>query len=71
MVKIFFFFFFFFFVGKVVRYNTALAHFRDNPDVATSFIGICIKVPVYHNQKNPITAAAKYKTKISNKKQNQ
>ena len=27
----FFFFFFFFFVGKVVRYNTALARFRDNP----------------------------------------
>ena len=25
------FFFFFFFVGKVVRYNTALARFRDNP----------------------------------------
>ena len=30
----FFFFsnFFFFFVGKVVRYNTALARFRDNPE---------------------------------------
>ena len=25
------FFFFFFSVGKVVRYNTALARFRDNP----------------------------------------
>ena len=44
MVRIFFFFFFFFFfpnfffffffsVGKVVRYNTALARFRDNPAV--------------------------------------
>ena len=36
MVKICFFFFFqifiFFFVGKVVRYNNALARFRDNPD---------------------------------------
>ena len=33
MVMIFFFFKknFFFFVGKVVRYNTALARFRDNP----------------------------------------
>ena len=37
MVKNFFFFFFppifffFFPVGKVVRYNTALARFRDNP----------------------------------------
>ena len=36
MVRIFFFFFFFpnffffFSVGKVVRYNTALARFRDN-----------------------------------------
>ena len=27
----FFFFFVGFFVGKVVRYNTALARFRDNP----------------------------------------
>ena len=25
--------FFFFFVRKVVRYNTALARFRDNPEV--------------------------------------
>ena len=38
MVRIFFFFFpnfffFFFFVGKVVRYNTALARFRGNPDI--------------------------------------
>ena len=37
MVTIFFFFFnffffFFFSVGKVVRYNTALARFRDNPE---------------------------------------
>ena len=29
------FFLIFFFVGKVVRYNTALARFRDNPAIAS------------------------------------
>ena len=32
-------FFFFFFVGKVVRYNTALACFRDNPDLGLPLFG--------------------------------
>ena len=30
--------FFFFFVGKVVRYNTALARFRDNPVYVCMYI---------------------------------
>ena len=39
MVRIFF--FFFFFVGKVVRYNTALARFRDNPDGVVEDVRRC------------------------------
>ena len=40
MDEIFFFFFFFFFfsVGKVVRYNTALARFGDNPAMCQWFL---------------------------------
>ena len=34
--------FFFFPVGKVVRYNTALARFRDNPDYIRSKRGLYI-----------------------------
>ena len=35
-------FFFFFYVGKVVRYNTALARFRDNPAIhPNSMVATC------------------------------
>ena len=44
MIKNFFFFpnffFFFFSVGKVVRYNTALARFRDNPGQEKELLSI-------------------------------
>ena len=38
MVRIFFPFFLLFFVGEVVRYNTALARFRDNPGGGFTFL---------------------------------
>ena len=47
MVRIFYFFLFFFSVGKVVRYNTALARFRDNPDIHTK---IKTKIQTQGNQ---------------------
>ena len=42
---IFFFSKFFYFVGKVVRYNTALARLRDNPDfIISQYDGCKLKI---------------------------